>query len=58
MSIGTRVQTDIDIPGTIINIRFDNRGDRLITVALDSSATPDGLYIARDFEITEIAEAA
>lgn len=51
-SIGDRVLTDIGKTGRIINIRFDSNGDRIISVNLDDqTATPDGLYIARDFEL-------
>jgi hypothetical protein len=50
--VGDRVLTDIGKTGKIIRIRFDSRGDRLITVYLDDpTATPDGLYLARDFEL-------
>lgn len=50
--VGDRVLTDIGKTGTVIRIRFDSRGESLITVSLDDpTATPEGLYIARDFEL-------
>lgn len=51
-TIGDRVLTDIGKAGRVISIRFDSNGDCLILVALDdASATPDGFYLARDFEL-------
>lgn len=50
--VGDKVLTDIGKRGTISRIRFDSNGDRIFTVYLDDQkVTPDGLYIARDFEI-------
>lgn len=52
LEVGDRVLTDIGTTGVITRIRFDSRGERLITVYLDDpTATPEGLYIARDFEL-------
>lgn len=49
---GDRVLTDIGKTGVIVSIRFDSSGDRLILVDLDDeTATPDGFYLARDFEL-------
>jgi hypothetical protein len=53
-NLGDRVKVLVigSVTGIIQNIRRDSSGDPIITVLLDdASVTPDGLYIARDFEL-------
>jgi hypothetical protein len=50
-SLGDRVIVNGNT-GRVSNIRFDSNGDAIITVYLDdATATPDGFYVARDFEL-------
>ena len=50
--VGDHVMTDIGEPGTIKSIREDDRGQDIYTLDLDDpTATPDGWYVARDFEL-------
>lgn len=57
MNIGDRVVIrGLDLVGTIINIRHDDRGDAINTVNLDTPSTPDGLFVARDFELATKAQ--
>jgi len=53
---GDCVLTDIGKTGRVVNTRFDSNGDRIITVYLDdATATPDGFYIVRDFELRRVS---
>lgn len=42
----------IGLTGEILRIRFDDAGDEIFTIVLDDpKATPDGLLLARRFEL-------
>lgn len=50
--VGDRVLTDIGEIGEVVSVRYDSCGESLVTIALDNpDATPDGHYLARDFEL-------
>jgi hypothetical protein len=52
--VGDRVRIILgNYIGCIRSITYDDRNELLITVHLDdSTVTPDGVYLVRDFEIT------
>ena len=48
----------LDLVGTVTKVRVDDQGDPIYTVMLDSpSATPDGIFYARECEIKTKAAA-
>lgn len=54
MSIKDRVEVLGVGSGWVARMGVDVRGDALIAVLLeDSSLTPDGMYLARSFELRE-----